>query len=791
MSELPSLIVDVEARIDKLERGLKRANAVQNRSSTQMERRAQQSANKLRDTYGKAGDGILATFKRLGPGLVGGLIGGLTVGALAGVSGNLGRIVNETAQIGDEAKRAGVSVRALQEWKFVGQQNRIGIDQVVDGLKELNLRADEFIITGQGAGAEAFARLGLSATELKTKLKDPSELMLELIGRMESMDAAARIRISDELFGGSAGERFAELVSRGETELRKTIQAANDTGAVLDDQIIAKAAELDRRFAALQSRTDAFFKTLVIGIADAGPKIAGLGAYLDNLFDGNPNQARALLGDGIADTLSRDARAVEENRAALEALASAYDETGYVAEQNASRLARVANELRALGQTDAANTLDAVAAEMRTLTGDLDAGTISADEFEGRLQTAADTANEALREVAAINGTKFDYVIGGLGRLVTALSNAATKARELRASLPGASGDGGTDDVTYLPSGPTSRNGHRAATPGLAVTASPRPKLPGVDASFGSPEPSTGGGAGGGGSSRQNDLEREIEAITLETNALRIEAQALGEVTGARMAQGDALEYARTKAELLAAAQRAGQQITPVLTAQIDQLASEYVKAGTAAELAASKIEDVQNASKAGADRVASIFEGMATGALTAKQAVGQLILELLKLSLKKRMLEAAGMAGGSIFGKVLGFLGTGFAEAGYTGDGGKYEPAGIVHKKEFVFSSEATKAIGVDNLYALHNAAKRGYSSGGLVGAARISSALPMARASAAASSFEINAPVTVNGSAGTPDQNADLARRLGKQMEETMRGVVVKEITRQLRPGNMLGRR
>jgi len=34
---------------------------------------------------------------------------------------------------------------------------------------------------------------------------------------------------------------------------------------------------------------------------------------------------------------------------------------------------------------------------------------------------------------------------------------------------------------------------------------------------------------------------------------------------------------------------------------------------------------------------------------------------------------------------------GGGFAEGGFTGDGGKYEPAGIVHKGEFVFSKEKT----------------------------------------------------------------------------------------------------
>ncbi|TQI82498.1 lambda family phage tail tape measure protein [Serratia fonticola] len=53
------------------------------------------------------------------------------------------------------------------------------------------------------------------------------------------------------------------------------------------------------------------------------------------------------------------------------------------------------------------------------------------------------------------------------------------------------------------------------------------------------------------------------------------------------------------------------------------------------------------------------------------------------------------------------------FDGGGYTGPGGKLEPAGIVHKDEFVFTKEATQRIGVDNLYAM----MRGYATGGLVG--------------------------------------------------------------------------
>lgn len=58
-----------------------------------------------------------------------------------------------------------------------------------------------------------------------------------------------------------------------------------------------------------------------------------------------------------------------------------------------------------------------------------------------------------------------------------------------------------------------------------------------------------------------------------------------------------------------------------------------------------------------------------------------------------------------------------GYAGGGYTGDGGKYQPAGLVHAGEFVFTKAATAAIGIGNLYSMMMAAgSRGYANGGPV---------------------------------------------------------------------------
>ena len=58
-----------------------------------------------------------------------------------------------------------------------------------------------------------------------------------------------------------------------------------------------------------------------------------------------------------------------------------------------------------------------------------------------------------------------------------------------------------------------------------------------------------------------------------------------------------------------------------------------------------------------------------------------------------------------------------GFANGGYTGHGGKYEPAGVVHKGEGVLTQEEVKALGGPQGFEdLRKSIRRGYSAGGLV---------------------------------------------------------------------------
>ncbi|HBQ2533163.1 TPA: phage tail length tape measure family protein [Klebsiella pneumoniae] len=66
--------------------------------------------------------------------------------------------------------------------------------------------------------------------------------------------------------------------------------------------------------------------------------------------------------------------------------------------------------------------------------------------------------------------------------------------------------------------------------------------------------------------------------------------------------------------------------------------------------------------------------------------------------------MASVAMETASIVSNIKAVADTGFASGGYTGPGGKYQPAGIVHKGEYVFDQASTNRIGVSQLEALRN---------------------------------------------------------------------------------------
>ncbi|EFU3048775.1 phage tail tape measure protein [Escherichia coli] len=146
-------------------------------------------------------------------------------------------------------------------------------------------------------------------------------------------------------------------------------------------------------------------------------------------------------------------------------------------------------------------------------------------------------------------------------------------------------------------------------------------------------------------------------------------------------------------------------------------------------ESATDSFSQVKSAATQTFDGIAQNMAAMLTGSEQNWRGFTRSVLSMMtEILLKQAMVGIVGRIGSAIGGAFGGgasaSTGTAiqaaaanfhFATGGFTGTGGKYEPAGIVHRGEFVFTKEATSRIGVGNLYRL----MRGYAEGGYVGGA------------------------------------------------------------------------
>ncbi|EII7672211.1 phage tail tape measure protein, partial [Escherichia coli] len=195
---------------------------------------------------------------------------------------------------------------------------------------------------------------------------------------------------------------------------------------------------------------------------------------------------------------------------------------------------------------------------------------------------------------------------------------------------------------------------------------------------------------------------------------------------------------------------------------------------GEWAESATDSFSQVKSVATQTFDGIAQNMAAMLTGSEQNWRGFTRSVLSMLtEIFLKQAMVGIVGSIGsamgGAFGGGASASTGTAiqaaaanfhFATGGFTGTGGKYEPAGIVHRGEFVFTKEATSRIGVGNLYRL----MRGYAEGGYVGGA--GSPAQMRRAEGI--SFNQNNHVVIqndgiNGQAGSQLMKAvyDMARK------------------------------
>ena len=163
-----------------------------------------------------------------------------------------------------------------------------------------------------------------------------------------------------------------------------------------------------------------------------------------------------------------------------------------------------------------------------------------------------------------------------------------------------------------------------------------------------------------------------------------------GEITAEGEARMTSIRQRAADANQVIEAQK--NTIISAATQSLFNSTADIMRTGFGEQSAIYKVAFAASKAFAIADSMVKIQQAIASGAVSAHYPANIIAMASI----------AAQTA--SIVSNIQAVSGVGFASGGYTGPGGKYQPAGIVHKGEYVFDQASTNRIGVSQLEALRN---------------------------------------------------------------------------------------
>ncbi|MET3925983.1 tape measure protein [Devosia sp. 2618] len=753
----PDLAVLIEARLNTFERQMKNAGLIAERNFGRIEKRSKQASSAIERHFSGVGRGIAA-----------GLASAVSLRASQ-------QLIDSSIRIGNALKVAGLAGEDLQKvYKSLfssAQRNAAPLESLAQLYSRVSLAQNELgastedMLSFTDNVATALRVAGTDAQSSSGALLQLSQAMGSGIVRAEEFNsilegarpiAQAAAAGLDEA-GGSVS-KLRQLVVDGKISSQAFFDAFQAGSVTLRDKVAGAEVTVSSSFVRLQNvLTDAAGK--FNETSSAGQRFASfldtLGTKITDLVN-SPSFDSALndLGDVISKTFANDLRDIQKIIELVETLAGKFDRFGASVSDAELELAQAEQAVANLAQ-NTKGQFGEVDAAFQDLVQQL---------LEGR--GTAETAADAITELGQANPnfsslqSKIAEVIGNF----IALRDAARAAHAAAANSDGvgAAPTWGEFSTAFVP-----------PTPVKPVTLADYPIKPGSSS-----------GSGGSAGSKRAEVDAAKELIVELENELRL------------------LGLGETEKRIDAELRRAGASATDAQKASIRDLVTAIETERGALDQLEAAMESAKGMAKDFLGGLLGDLRNGVDGATALANAFGRLGDRLLDMALDAAIdaffKNIVGGAGGG-FLSFLGFSKGGVVEAATgglirgPGTGTSDSIPARLSDGEFVVNAAATSR-NMDLLRAINSGTVAAFASGGLVGggpAVRAANDNRHAANDNAAPVFTISAPITVNGSSGTPEQNADLAKQMSKQLEATMRGVVASELGRQMKVGNTLNTR
>jgi len=265
MATVGQLVINLEARTDKLQRELNKAKSMLKRTGRNMEEVGNDAARTERK--------VSKAFARMSVG-AGGLstrivatsraMKGLAIAGAAALGGSfVSRTIATTDALGKMAGRLGVNVEALQKLTFAASQSGVS-QKALERAMQRTIRKAQEAADGNKQMAANFAALGVSIKQLQTLA--PEDIFIKVVanaGKVEN-GFARLIKIT-----ASEGAALKNMANIGEEGINLLMQKASDLGLVFSEEMVKNAEAANDQLDIMQRVISAQVTTAILRLAPA------------------------------------------------------------------------------------------------------------------------------------------------------------------------------------------------------------------------------------------------------------------------------------------------------------------------------------------------------------------------------------------------------------------------------------------------------------------------------------------------------------------------------------------
>lgn len=643
--------------------------------------------------------------------------------SIAGLATLTKHIVDTGDQLNKMSQKTGIAVEDLSKLQYAAELSGVSAEALQKGLTNLSVGLIELAAGGAGESAAQLKKLGIEARNTDKTLKSSRQVLGELADQFAVMpDGVEKTAAAAAIFGKRMGAELIPLLNGGSAGLKDLGDEAERLGIVMSGELAKKSEEFNDNLSRLQKLSTA------TGISIANALIPSLNALATQYLDAKTAGLgffESLTGIGLSDPSKGPAAQIARITAEIDKLKKKQAEGGSLLFGNIDEEIAKQEKLRKYFEL-----------QQKRQTGDSveSAETLAAKRVAIEKQMQATIAKLAQLRAIAEGKVSADILDDDTKRTAAQIKNAEDLKKALidawQSSIKEAAKAG--DDAQKL----LSKAADIRQTGADKAAAKTRSALP--------PE------------EQQAQIQSEFNKLASAAD----EAAGLAKIAAIHGRVENAAKLtAQAEKDAERAAKLADQIEDPQAAAKAIQQAAEIQAQLVEAQAAAKKkeqqdLEAQAVAQKAKLDEIDKQLTALQTKAAALKvetdisAAQGALVtlqaqLDNLKDKTVTVTVNQVGAVPASDGSAAPAAAPGSFARGGYTGPGGKWQPAGIVHAGEFVLRREVVGQRGAIEFLSRFNrlgvSALQGYANGGLVRNIRIPSisAAPPAPASNATFNF------------------------------------------------------